>query len=99
MNGCSYCVILHNRKRHGRRRARGVAMCLAQEEMTRCHKKWYERGPGCEYHDIKIHALNHKESPFQPATVVDGQRSSRHTSTATGRKNLPSRQVSSIDGP
>ncbi len=55
MNGCQYCVIIHNRKRRGRKRARGTAMCLAQgEEMTRCEKKRAERGPGCEYHDDKL---------------------------------------------
>ena len=53
MNGCQYCVIIHNRKRRGRKRARGVAMCLAQSEMTKCHKKRPERGPGCELHDAK----------------------------------------------
>jgi hypothetical protein len=57
MNGCKYCVIVHFRKRHGRKRARGVAMCLAQQEMTRCHKKWNERGPGCEHHDTKTQDL------------------------------------------
>ena len=31
MNGCKFCIIVHFRKRHGRKRARGVAMCLAQE--------------------------------------------------------------------
>ncbi len=54
MNGCQYCVIIHNRKRRGRKRARGTAMCLAQPEMTRCHKKRSERGPGCEHHDDKL---------------------------------------------
>jgi hypothetical protein len=54
MNGCQYCVIIHNRKRHGRKRARGTAMCLAQNEMTKCDKKRSERGPGCEYHDDKL---------------------------------------------
>ena len=53
MNGCRYCVIIHNRKRRGRKRARGIAMCLAQGEMTRCDKKRHDRGPGCEYHDTK----------------------------------------------
>jgi hypothetical protein len=59
MNGCRYCVIIHNRKRRGRKRARGVAMCLAQEDMTRCHVKWDERGPGCAYHDAKVNETNH----------------------------------------
>jgi hypothetical protein len=62
MNGCKYCVIVHFRKRQGRKRARGVAMCLAQQEMTRCHKKWDERGPGCEYHDTKMQDLS-EEAP------------------------------------
>ena len=54
MNGCQYCVIVHNRKRNGRKRARGAAMCLAQDEMTKCDKKRPERGPGCEHHDKKL---------------------------------------------
>lgn len=54
MNGCQYCVIIHNRKRRGRKRARGTAMCLAQKEMTKCDKKRAERGPGCEHHDDKL---------------------------------------------
>lgn len=54
MNGCQYCVIIHNRKRRGRKRARGTAMCLAQHEMTKCDKKRSERGPGCEHHDSKL---------------------------------------------
>jgi hypothetical protein len=54
MNGCQYCVIIHNRKRRGRKRARGTAMCLAQKEMTKCDKKRPERGPGCEHHDDKL---------------------------------------------
>jgi hypothetical protein len=54
MNGCQYCVIIHNRKRHGRKRARGTAMCLAQKEMTKCDKRQSERGLGCEHHDNKL---------------------------------------------
>ena len=54
MNGCQFCVIIHNRKRRGRKRARGTAMCLAQREMTKCDKKRPERGPGCEHHDDKL---------------------------------------------
>ena len=54
MNGCQYCVIIHNRKRRGRKRARGTAMCLAQNEMTKCDRKRDERGPGCEHHDNKL---------------------------------------------
>jgi hypothetical protein len=54
MNGCQYCVIMHHRKRRGRKRARGEAMCLAQAEMTRCEKRWDKRGPGCEFHDAKV---------------------------------------------
>ena len=64
MIGCQYCVIVHNRKRRGRKRARGIAMCLAQQEMTRCHKQWDEPGPGCEYHDAKIQTLN--QHPLVP---------------------------------
>jgi len=65
MNGCRYCVIVHNRKRRGRKRARGIAMCLAQDEMTQCHKKRPERGSGCEYHDNKI-----KDEPIEPPTLT-----------------------------
>jgi len=65
MNGCRYCVIVHNRKRRGRKRARGTAMCLAQDEMVQCHKKRSERGPGCEYHDKKI-----KDTPAEPLTFL-----------------------------
>lgn len=54
MNGCQYCVIIHNRKRRGRKLARGVAMCLARQEMTRCEQKSDERGRGCEWHDAKV---------------------------------------------
>jgi hypothetical protein len=58
MNGCRYCVIMHHRKRRGRKLARGVAMCLAQAEMTRCEKPWDERGPGCELHDARATETN-----------------------------------------
>jgi hypothetical protein len=64
MNGCKYCVIVHFRKRRGRKRARGVAMCLAQVEMTRCHTRWDERGPGCEHHDMKAQELPEPASHF-----------------------------------
>ena len=74
MNGCRYCVIIHNRKRRGRKRARGVAMCLAQEAMTRCHMKWYERGPGCEYHDAKVNETNQDASASQVARSNGNQR-------------------------
>jgi len=57
MNGCQFCVIIHNRKRRGRKLARGIAMCLAQQEMTRCEQKSDERGPGCEWHDAKSKSL------------------------------------------
>ncbi len=57
MNGCRYCVIMHFRRRRGRKLARGIAMCLARTELTRCEKKRYERGPGCEYHDAKMQSL------------------------------------------
>jgi hypothetical protein len=68
MNGCKYCVIMHHRKRHGKRRARGVAMCLAQEELLRCQKKWDERGPGCEFHDAKVLAAAQEQA--KPAQMV-----------------------------
>ncbi len=72
MNGCRYCVIVHNRKRKGRRLARGVAMCLAQQEMTRCDRRSHERGTGCEWHDIKARDLNQYETMSQHATFVGG---------------------------
>lgn len=65
MNGCRYCVIIHNRKRRGRKRARGVAMCLAQEDMTRCHKNSDERGPGCKHHDAKMQATAPQARPSE----------------------------------
>jgi hypothetical protein len=68
MNGCRYCVIMHNRKRRGRQRARGVAMCLAREELTRCNKKLDERGLGCEHHDAKVNATNHRSS--RPEAII-----------------------------
>ena len=72
MNGCSYCVIIHNRKRRGRRLARGVAMCLAQREMTRCEQKSDERGPGCPWHDARVHSQNHRTYVSQHAATVSG---------------------------
>ena len=72
MNGCQYCVIVHNRKRRGRRLARGVAMCLAQQEMTRCDRKSYDRGPGCEWYDIKARDLNQHETMSQHVAFVGG---------------------------
>jgi hypothetical protein len=68
MNGCRYCVIMHNRKRLGRKRARGMAMCLAREELTRCDKKLDERGPGCDHHDTKANSTH--PLPSRPAPVV-----------------------------
>jgi hypothetical protein len=68
MNGCRYCVIMHNRKRRGRKRVRGIAMCLAREELTRCNKKLDERGPGCEHHDIKVDSTT--SLPSRPESVV-----------------------------
>ena len=70
MNGCQYCVIIHNRKRRGRKRARGIAMCLAQKEMTKCDKKRPERGPGCEHHDRKLN-LAPPPLVIQPATKAE----------------------------
>jgi hypothetical protein len=70
MNGCNYCVIIHNRKRRGKKLARGVAMCLAQREMTRCEQKSDERGPGCLWHDAKIYSQSrHTFEPHHAATV------------------------------
>jgi hypothetical protein len=73
MNGCRYCVIMHNRKRRGRQRARGVAMCLAREELTRCSKKLEERGPGCEHHDAKANATNSLPSRLEPIVAQRGR--------------------------
>jgi len=75
MNGCRYCVIMHNRQRRGRQRARGVAMCLAREELTRCNRKVDERGPGCEHHDAKVNATHHLSSRPEPVAAKRG----RHT--------------------
>ena len=72
MNGCRYCVIMHNRKRRGKKRARGVAMCLAREELTRCSKKLDERGPGCEYHDAKANVTNPQPSRPEPVVAPRG---------------------------
>ncbi len=58
MNGCKYCVIIHQRKRRGRKLVRGVAMCLAQDDMTRCEQISNERGPGCEWYDARVLGLN-----------------------------------------
>lgn len=66
MNGCQYCVIIHNRKRRGRKRARGTAMCLAQKEMTKCDKRRPERGPGCEHHDNKLRGVYTPPPATQP---------------------------------
>lgn len=83
MNGCMYCVIMHNRKRRNRKRARGVAMCLAREELTRCDKQLDERGPGCEHHDTKVEATNHLPSRSEPVVAAQGRRLPRPESIAT----------------
>ena len=72
MNGCKYCVIIHHRKRRGRKLARGVAMCLAQDDMTRCEQKSNERGPGCAWHDAKVHGLNRRTIVARPAASMAG---------------------------
>jgi hypothetical protein len=69
MNGCRYCVIMHNRKRRGRKRARGVAMCLAQTEMARCEKSANERGPGCALHDAKAGIPHQPVRESKPGVV------------------------------
>ena len=75
MNGCRYCVIMHHRKRRGKQRARGVAMCLAQEDLIRCDKKWHERGPGCEFHDHKADAADQQQvKSAPPVAYVRSQR-------------------------
>lgn len=84
MNGCRYCVIMHHRKRRGKRRARGVAMCLAQAELTRCDKKWNERGPGCEFHDLKAEASKQqRQESVQPVVYIGNQRRHRAESMST----------------
>ena len=77
MNGCKYCVIMHNRKRRGRKRARGMAMCLARGELTPCDKKLDERGLGCEYHDAKVEETNHLAPEPEPVVAVRGRRTPR----------------------
>jgi hypothetical protein len=52
--GCRYCVIIHHRRRCGKTRGRGTAMCLAQGAMRRCATPVAERGPGCAFHDRKV---------------------------------------------
>jgi hypothetical protein len=83
MNGCRYCVIVHNRKRRGRKRARGIAMCLAQEKMTRCHKKCDERGPGCEYHDAKLYEAYKQASTLLPVMPAENHHRQQRTSGTT----------------
>ena len=78
MNGCRYCVIMHHRKRRGKRRAQGIAMCLAHEELTPCYMKWNERGPGCEFHDLKVLAADQqRDKPAQPVIYLGNQRQRR----------------------
>ena len=87
MNGCKYCVIMHHRKRRGKRRARGVAMCLAQEELVRCQRKWDERGPGCEYHDAKVRATTQEQAkPAQLVVYTDNPRRQRQNSLSTNSR-------------
>jgi hypothetical protein len=75
---------MHHRKRRGKQRARGIAMCLAQEELSRCHKKWNERGSGCEFHDHKVDATNQQQiKPAQPVAYVRSQRQQRRASLQT----------------
>lgn len=72
MNGCKYCVIIHHRKRRGRKLARGVAMCLARHDMTRCEQKSNERGPGCEWHDAKVQGLSRRTFVAQRVASMAG---------------------------
>ena len=84
MNGCKYCVIMHYRKRRGKRRARGVAMCLAQQELLRCQGQWDARGPGCEFHDTKVLAATQEQAkPAQLVVYTGNSRRRQHDSTAT----------------
>jgi hypothetical protein len=43
-------------------------MCLAQQELLRCQVQWDERGPGCEFHDAKVHAATQEQT--KPAQMV-----------------------------
>ena len=43
-------------------------MCLAQQELLRCQVQWDARGPGCEFHDAKVHAATQEQT--KPAQVV-----------------------------
>jgi hypothetical protein len=53
-------------------------MCLAQEELMRCHKKWQERGSGCEFHDHKVDAADQQQGkPAPPVAYVRSQRQQR----------------------
>lgn len=78
MNGCRYCVIMHHRKRRGRKRARGVAMCLAQDEMTRCEQRSDERGPGCSFHDAKLLENDAAGAAPTPTPVYAKVRTEKH---------------------
>ena len=72
MNGCRYCVIMHHRQRRGKRRARGAAMCLAQADLIRCDKKWYERGSGCDFHDHKAAAADQQQAKLSSVSAKSG---------------------------
>jgi hypothetical protein len=74
---------MHHRKRRGKRRARGLAMCLAQKELTRCHRKWNERGAGCEFHDHKVDAVDQEQTKPVPVIYTGRQRQQRRESVST----------------
>ena len=69
MNGCRYCVIVHNR-RHRRIRpkigqrslVRGRAMCLAGETMMPCEAGVSQRGTQCVVYQKKIAAVSDDNS-------------------------------------
>jgi hypothetical protein len=55
-------------------------MCLAQTELTRCHRKWHERGAGCEFHDHKVDAVDQKQTKPAPVIYIGRQRQQRQES-------------------
>jgi hypothetical protein len=59
-------------------------MCLAQAELARCHMKWDERGPGCEFHDLKVLAADQEQDkPEQPVVYVGNPRRQRRETFPT----------------
>jgi hypothetical protein len=62
-------------------------MCLAQEELLRCQKKWDERGPGCEFHDAKVLAAAQEQiKPVQQVVYAgSSRRQKQHSLSTTSR--------------